>query len=44
MFIEAVKNDKEIYLHHPVYNSEGKVEKDSSKWMYSKKNKLSYIT
>lgn len=42
-FIEAVKNDKEIYLHHPVYNSEGKVEKDSSKWMYSKKISAKYL-
>ena len=30
-FIEAVKNDKDIYLHHPVYNKEGKIENNPSK-------------
>lgn len=36
-FIDAVKNDNDIYLHHPVYNEYGMIENDSSKWQYSKK-------
>ena len=36
-FIDAVKSDKEIYLHHPVYNDYGEIEKDKDKWIYSKK-------
>lgn len=36
-FIDAVKNDEDIYLHHPVYNEYGMIENDSSKWQYSKK-------
>lgn len=36
-FISAVKNDEEVYLHHPVYDEEGNIEKDESKWIYKKK-------
>ena len=42
-FIEAVKNDKDIYLHHPVYNKEGKIENNPSKWIYSKKISAKYL-
>ena len=38
-FIEAVKNDKDIYLHHPVYNKEGKIENDT---VDSKSNGIQY--
>lgn len=36
-FIDAVKSDKEVYLHHPVYNDFGEIEKDQDKWIYSRK-------
>ena len=42
-FIDAVKKDQEIYLHHPVYNSEGKIENDSSKWKYRRKIPAKYL-
>ncbi len=35
-FITAVREDKTVYLHHPVYDKYGNIEKDSSKWIYSK--------
>lgn len=35
-FITAVRNDEDIWLHHPVYNDEGKIENDESKWIYKK--------
>lgn len=36
-FIDAVNNDEDIYLHHPVYDKYGFVELDESKWIYKKK-------
>lgn len=36
-FITAVKNDEDIYLHHPVYDENGRIENDESKWIYKKK-------
>lgn len=35
-FIYAVKNNKNIFLHYPVYDNQGKIIKDSTKWKYSK--------
>ena len=35
-FMDAVKNNKTVFLHHPVYNDEGKIEKDPKKWQYQK--------
>ena len=35
-FMDAVKNNKTIFLHHPVYNNEGKIEKNPQNWIYSK--------
>ena len=35
-FIDAVRNDKNVFLHHPVYDNNGKILKDPSKWQYSK--------
>lgn len=36
-FIKSVKNNDDIYLHYPVYDNNGKILKDSTKWKYSKK-------
>lgn len=36
-FITAVREENDIFLHHPVYDNEGKIEKNSSKWIYRKK-------
>ena len=36
-FISAVRNDEDIYLHHPVYDENGRIENDESKWVYKKK-------
>ena len=36
-FIGAVREDREIYLHHPVYNDEGKIENNTDNWIYKKK-------
>lgn len=33
-FVEAAKNDKNIYLHFPVYKENGEIEKDETKWIY----------
>lgn len=35
-FITAVREDKNVWLHHPVYNEIGQIETDSSKWLYRK--------
>lgn len=42
-FITAVRNNEDIWLHHPVYNNEGKIENDESKWIYKKKVSAKYI-
>jgi len=42
-FMEAVRNDKTIFLHYPVYNDEGKILKDESKWKYKKEINAKYI-
>lgn len=36
-FISAVRNNEDIYLHHPVYDKNGYIENDESKWIYKKK-------
>ena len=38
-FIEAVKNDDTIFLHHPVYDKDGKIENNPNNWIYSKEVK-----
>ena len=35
-FITAVKNNENIFLHYPVYNENGEIEKNPDKWVYSK--------
>jgi len=36
-FITAVRNNEEVWLHHPVYDEEGNILKDESQWIYKKK-------
>lgn len=36
-FVNAVKNDEDIYLHHPVYDENGYIENRKEKWIYKKK-------
>ena len=36
-FINAVKENKDIFLHYPVYNENGTLEKNPDNWIYSKK-------
>lgn len=42
-FMKAVQEDKDIYLHYPVYDEEGKILKDESKWKYKKLVNARYI-
>lgn len=35
-FINAVKNNENIFLHYPVYDENGKILEDKTKWKYSK--------
>lgn len=42
-FITAVKNDKEVSLHFPVYDDDGKILKDETKWTLSKKVSAKHI-
>lgn len=35
-FMDAVKNNKTIFLHHPVYSENGKIEKNPDNWEYKK--------
>lgn len=35
-FITAVKNNKNIFLHYPVYNKDGQIEKNPNNWIYKK--------
>lgn len=35
-FITAVREDNTITLHHPVYDEEGKIERNPEKWQYFK--------
>ena len=36
-FMKAVENNEDVFLHYPVYNEDGSICNDSSKWKYSKK-------
>lgn len=35
-FMEAVEDNKNIFLHYPVYDKDSNIIKDPSKWEYSK--------
>ena len=35
-FITAVRNDKTVFLHYPVYNENGEIENNPDNWIYSK--------
>lgn len=36
-FMKKVENEEDYYVHHPVYDADGKVITDPSKWKYSEK-------
>jgi ribonucleoside-diphosphate reductase alpha chain len=42
-FIKAVNNDENIFLHFPVYDANGRILKDESKWIYKKEVKAKYL-
>ncbi len=42
-FMNAKNNDEEIWLHHPVYDDEGNILKDESKWKFKKKISAKYL-
>jgi ribonucleoside-diphosphate reductase alpha chain len=42
-FMNAVRDDKDIYLHYPVYDEDSKILKDESKWIYKKNVSAKYI-
>jgi len=42
-FISAVRNNEKVYLHYPVYDEEGKLLKDESKWKLKKEIDANYI-
>lgn len=42
-FMNAVNEDKNIFLHYPVYDDEGKILKDSTKWKYKKEISATYL-
>lgn len=42
-FLAAVQKDENIFLHFPVYRSDGKIETDPSKWVYSKEISAKYL-
>lgn len=35
-FITAVRNNKKVFLHYPVYNDEGEIERNPDNWIYKK--------
>lgn len=35
-FMESIENNEKIYLHYPVYNSDGTICEDENKWIYKK--------
>lgn len=42
-FMKAVQNNKDIYLHFPVYDEKSHIIKDSNKWSQSKKISANYL-
>ncbi|MDD4779045.1 MAG: adenosylcobalamin-dependent ribonucleoside-diphosphate reductase [Tissierellia bacterium] len=42
-FIEAKNNNEEVYLHFPVYDKQGNILNDESKWIYKKKINAKYL-
>lgn len=35
-FITAVRNNENVFLHYPVYNDAGEIEKNPDNWIYKK--------
>lgn len=42
-FMTAVRNDEDIFLHYPVYNDDGSIEKNPDNWKYSKSVSAKHI-
>lgn len=42
-FMNAVKNDENVFLHYPVYDDDGKVIKDPTLWKYKKEISAKYL-
>lgn len=42
-FMKSVENNENIFLHYPVYDDEGKLIKDPSKWKLSKEINARYL-
>lgn len=42
-FMRAVKNNENIFLHHPVYDESGNIIKDEKKWKYKKEINAKYL-
>jgi ribonucleoside-diphosphate reductase alpha chain len=42
-FISAVKANRNVFLHYPVYDEDGKILKDESKWIYKKEVSATYL-
>lgn len=42
-FMQAKDEGKDIWLHYPVYDTEGSILKDESKWKYKKKINAKYL-
>jgi len=42
-FITAVKNNENVWLHYPVYDDNGKILKDETKWKYKKEVSASQL-
>lgn len=42
-FISAVREDKKVFLHYPVYSEDGTILKDELKWKYKKEVSATYL-
>jgi len=42
-FMKAKDRDEDIWLHHPVYDNQGNIITDESKWIYKKKINAKYL-
>lgn len=42
-FMNAVKSNKKIYLHYPVYDKDGSILKDKTRWKYKKEIDAQYL-
>lgn len=42
-FMEAMQNNQDVYLHYPVYDNNGKILNDETKWTHKKKINAKYL-